>query len=87
VGASIPLPRSVAMGAQHAKLDVDPRTSSSLGTPSINFVRDYYYPFALKDGGRLAPMAVDLIDRLATLMAIQRFPSIKGWIRILRSCR
>jgi hypothetical protein len=25
----------------------------------------YDYPFALEDGGRLGPMAVDLVDRLA----------------------
>jgi hypothetical protein len=30
-------------------------------------------PFALKDGGRLAPMAAGLVDRLAVLVAVRRF--------------
>jgi hypothetical protein len=30
----------------------------------------------LKDGGRLAPMAVDLVDRLAILLIVRRFPSM-----------
>jgi hypothetical protein len=32
-----------------------------------------YHPFALEDGGRLAPMAALLVDRLSTLVAIRRF--------------
>jgi hypothetical protein len=52
VGASLPLRGSLAMGAQHAKIDVDLRNSSSLGTPSIQSVHDYH-PYALEDGGRL----------------------------------
>jgi hypothetical protein len=65
----------MAMRAQQAKMDVDLRTSSSRGTPSIKSVHDYY-PFALEDGGRLAPMAVDLVDRLAIMVAFRRFPSM-----------
>jgi hypothetical protein len=34
-----------------------------------------YYPFALEDGDRLVPMAVELVDRLAILVAVRRFPS------------
>jgi hypothetical protein len=30
----------------------------------------------MEDGGRLAPMADELVDRLAILVAIRRFPSI-----------
>jgi hypothetical protein len=32
-----------------------------------------YYPFALEDGGELAPMAIELVDRLAILVAPRRF--------------
>jgi hypothetical protein len=60
------------LGAQHGKLDADLRTSALLGTPSIQSVHDYY-PFALEDGGRLAPMAAELADRLAILVAVRRF--------------
>jgi predicted nucleotidyltransferase len=35
VGGSVPTFGSVAMGAQQAQVDVDLRTSFSLGTPSI----------------------------------------------------
>jgi hypothetical protein len=31
------------------------------------------YTFALEDGGRLVPMAVELVDRLAILVACLRF--------------
>jgi hypothetical protein len=58
------------MGAQQAKLDADTRTwSSLLGTSSIEYVHDYY-PFALDDWGRLGPMAVELVDRLAILVVV-----------------
>jgi hypothetical protein len=50
----------MAMGAKQAKLDANLRTSSSLSTPSIQCIHDYY-AFALEDGGRLAPMAVYLV--------------------------
>jgi hypothetical protein len=30
----------------------------------------------MEDGGRLAPMAAELVDRLAILVAIRRFPSM-----------
>jgi hypothetical protein len=56
-GARLPLPGSLALGAQHGKLDADLRTSTLLGTPSVQMVHDYYR-FALDDGGRLAPLAV-----------------------------
>jgi hypothetical protein len=39
VGVSIPLHESMSIRAQHAKLDARLRTSSSLGTPSIQSVR------------------------------------------------
>jgi hypothetical protein len=63
------------MGPQQAKLDADLRTSSSLGTPSIQYIHEYY-PFALGEGGRLAPMAVNLVDRLAILVVVRRFSSM-----------
>jgi hypothetical protein len=56
-------------------LDADIRTSSSLVTPTIQNVHDYH-PFALEDGGRLVPMAVGLVDRLAILVGFRRFPSL-----------
>jgi hypothetical protein len=63
------------MGAQHGKLDVDLRTSALLGMPSGHSVHGYY-PFAQEDGGRLAPMAAELVDRLAILVVIRRFPGM-----------
>jgi hypothetical protein len=75
IGARLPFPGSLALGAQHGKIDVDLRTSALLVTPSVKSVLDYY-PFALEDGGRLAPMAADSVDRLAILMAVRRFPCI-----------
>jgi hypothetical protein len=47
-----------------------------LGTPSVQSVLDNY-PIALEDGGRLAPMAAELVDRLvAILVALGRFHGI-----------
>jgi hypothetical protein len=63
VGARLPSPGSLSLGAQHSRFDADLRTSALLGTPSVQSVHDYY-PFALEDGGRLAPMAVELVDHM-----------------------
>jgi hypothetical protein len=63
------------LGAQHGKLDADLRTSVLLGTPSIQSIH-YYYPFAMEDGGRLAPIAAELVDRLAMLVVVRRFPGM-----------
>jgi hypothetical protein len=57
---------SLALGAQWGKLDADLRTFVVLGTPSNQPVHDYY-PFALDDGGRLTPIAAELVDRLVVL--------------------
>jgi hypothetical protein len=32
----------------------------------------------MEDGGRLAPMAAELVDRLAILVAIRRFPCMRA---------
>jgi hypothetical protein len=71
IGARLPHSGSLALGDQQGELDADLRTSALLGTPSVQSVRDYY-PFALEGGGRLAPMAVELVDRLAILVAVCR---------------
>jgi hypothetical protein len=63
--------------AQHDKFDADLRTSALLGTPSVQSVHNYYL-FALKDGGRLAPMAAKLVDRLAILVVVRRFRCVGG---------
>jgi hypothetical protein len=63
------------LGAQHGKVDADLHTSTLIGMPSVQSVHDYY-PFALEDGGRLAPMAAELIDCLEILVAVRRFPSM-----------
>jgi hypothetical protein len=60
------------LGAQHGKLDADLRFYALLGTPSAQSIHDYY-PFAMEDGGRLAPVAVEFVDRLAILEAVRRF--------------
>jgi hypothetical protein len=44
-----------------------------LGTPSLQSVHDYY-PFAKENEGWLAPIAAELIDRMAILVAVRRFP-------------
>jgi hypothetical protein len=72
IGARIPLPGILSLGSQHGKLDADLRISTLLGTPSVQSVH-HYYPFALEDGGRLAPMAAELVDRFAILVAVRRF--------------
>jgi hypothetical protein len=73
IGARLPFHGSIALGAQHGKLDADLRTSALLGTPSVESIHDYY-PFATEDGGRLAPMAAELVTRMDILVAVRRFP-------------
>jgi hypothetical protein len=63
------------LGSQHGKLNADLCTSALHGTPSVQSVHDYY-PFAQEDGGRLALMATELVDRMIILVAINRFPGI-----------
>jgi hypothetical protein len=63
---------SLALGAHHGNLDADLRRSALLGTPSVQSAH-YYYPFAIADGGRLAPMAAELVDRLTILVEVRRF--------------
>jgi hypothetical protein len=72
IGARLPLPSSLALRVQHGKLDADLRTSALLGTPSVQSVHDFY-PFAIEERGRLAPMAAELVDRQAILVAVRRF--------------
>jgi hypothetical protein len=64
--------------AQHGKLDADLRTSALLGTPSVQSAHDYYYPFAMEDVGRLAPMATEWVDRMAILVAARRFLDMRA---------
>jgi hypothetical protein len=76
IGARLPLPGSLALGAKHGELDADLRTSTLLDTPFVQSVHGYY-PFAMEDGGRLAPMAAELVDRLlAILVVVRRCPGI-----------
>ena len=85
LGARIPLPSSLAMGAQHGKLDADLSISALLGTPSVESIHDHY-PFAMEDGGRLAPTAAEVVDRLAILVVVRRFHGMgAGDSRSLRS--
>jgi hypothetical protein len=60
------------LGAQHGKLDADLCIFALLGTLLVQSIHDYY-PFAMEDGGRFAPMADELVDRLAILVATRRF--------------
>jgi hypothetical protein len=75
VGARLPFPDNLSLGAQHSKLDADLFTYALLGTPSVQSIHDYY-PFAMEDGGRLEPMAGELVDRVAILVVVSRFPSM-----------
>jgi hypothetical protein len=63
------------LGAHHGKLDADLITSALLGTPSVKSIHGYY-PFAMEDGGWLAPMAAELVDRLAILVVVRRLPGM-----------
>jgi hypothetical protein len=72
IGVRFPFPGSLALGAQHAKIDADLRISASLGTSSVQSVYDYYH-FVMEDVGRLAPMAAEPIDRLSSLVTLHRF--------------
>jgi hypothetical protein len=66
---------NLVRGAQQGELDAHTCTSSSRGTPPIQPLHDYY-PFALEDGGRQAPMVAELVDRLVILVDARRFPSL-----------
>jgi hypothetical protein len=79
VGPSNPLPKSLAAGTRNGKFDVDFCTSALRHLVGLRFSRSMTqsYPFALSDGGWLAPMAVKLAYRLATLEAIHRFHGMR----------
>jgi hypothetical protein len=70
--ARLPLPGTLALATQHGKLDAGLCDSALLGTPSVQSIHDYY-PLALEDGDRLAPMAAELVNRLAILAVVRRF--------------
>jgi hypothetical protein len=72
IWARLPFSGSLALASQHGKLDADLRIFALLGTPSVQSVHDYY-PFALEDRGQLAPIAAQLVDRLASLGEVRRF--------------
>jgi hypothetical protein len=59
------------VGAQYAKLDADKRASYRVAYTCLQFIplMHDYYPFVVGDRGRLASLAVELVDRLATLVA------------------
>jgi hypothetical protein len=63
------------LGAQHGKLGADLRISALLGTPSIQLIHEYY-AFAMEGGSRLAPMAAEVVDRMAILVVVRRFPGM-----------
>jgi hypothetical protein len=60
----------LASNSSHANCHIC--TSALPGTPSVHSVHAYYH-FALEDGGQLAHMAVELVDRWIILAAIRRF--------------
>jgi hypothetical protein len=49
VGARLPLPGTLALGAQHGKLYADLRICALFGMPSVRSVHDYY-PFLWRMG-------------------------------------
>jgi hypothetical protein len=84
IGARLPLHGILALGAQHGNLDAGLRTSALFGTPSVMSIHEYY-PFAMEDGGRLAPMAVELVNRLSISVVVRHFPSMgAAYYRSLR---
>jgi hypothetical protein len=54
ISARVPLHGSLALEAEHGKLEADLRTYALLGTPSVQSVHDYY-PGAVEDARRLVP--------------------------------
>jgi hypothetical protein len=72
---SPPTPGKSCIGSSAGQFNADLRTSASLCTPPVHSVHDYY-PFARKDDGQMAPIAVELVDRLAILVTCHRFPSM-----------
>jgi hypothetical protein len=46
---------NLTFGAQQGKPNADLRTPALLGTPGVQSVHDYY-PFALEEGGLMAPI-------------------------------
>jgi hypothetical protein len=81
----LPVPGALGLAAQQAKFDRDVQASTRTGTPPVHTVHEYY-PFVVEDGGRLAPLACELLDRLAVLVALRRFPGFGAHVaRSLRS--
>jgi hypothetical protein len=76
IGACLPFSGSLALRDQHGKIDADLCIYALLGTPSVHQMIHDYYPLSLEDGSRLAPIAANLVDRLAILVAVCRFPSM-----------
>jgi hypothetical protein len=62
------------MGSQLTKLDDDLRTLLSIRYDH------YYCPYSLEEGGRLAPMSVDLVDRVVNLVAVMQFDVPQAWV-------
>jgi hypothetical protein len=76
-GDPLPLPRSLTVGSQHAKIFADLQTYARASTRSIQSVRDCY-PFSLECGGRLAPLSAELAHWLTILIVARRFTADKG---------
>jgi hypothetical protein len=66
IGARLPLPGSLVLGAQHGKIDADLRTSTLLGTPSVQSSHDYSL-LSLRFGGwgPVGASSAELVDRMA----------------------
>jgi hypothetical protein len=78
-GGPLPLPVSLAQGAQKLKLDTDIRTSPPLARRSFKMHITITPSPELEDGGLLAPiMAARLVDRLAILVLVRRFLSLRA---------
>jgi hypothetical protein len=76
VGAPLHLHGILALlGAQQTKLNANTWTFVTLGTPSTEYVHNNY-PFVFEDMGRLAPMVVELVYRLAIWIVVQHSPSL-----------
>jgi hypothetical protein len=75
VGARLPLPYNLALGAQMANFMRTSALLLCLARLRYSRIHDDY-PFALEDEGRMAPKAAELVDRLATLVVVRRFLGI-----------
>jgi hypothetical protein len=74
IGARLPLHGSLALGAQHGKLNADLRTYTVLGTPSVRYMTTI--PSLLRMGAGWRRWRLSWLITLAIFVDIPRSPSM-----------